>query len=686
MESKEQIEKHLQILVIGAGPAGVQMGYFLKKEKIDYLILEKGDKTCQFFRTYPRHRKLISINKKYNVGNEKLAMRYDWNSLLSEENKPLFTDITDEYFPNAQLLAEYVEDFANYHEINIKHNSGVEHISKNEQGIFKVKVKDSNITYYAPIVVTASGFGEPFRPNIKGIEFVDDYADTTIEGDYYKNKKVAIIGKGNSAFEFAKGIFNYADTIILISPNPLREASQTHYVGSVRATNNLSFEAYQLKSKNFLMNSEIRLIEKNKENPNKFNIYFPFTDEEKYEEAHVVDHVINATGFKMTTSFYDESIKPKMRNCTKLPVLDHTFQSVNVENLYVIGCLMHGCDYKRGTSGFVHGFRHNIKFLYRHLMEKHFDRPLAYTKCKNVDEMCDIFQEESLHSQELFLQIRTLCDVAVIRKNEIMYYKGILQDYVKHEDFKKEQDDIVIIMYLDYGKFFENTTNHPRPAKIEEGYTSSYLHPQYFVYKYDNKKLNLVSKFEIIEEIDNNFALSPRDKRQRDHLKTSIEKIETIRNLENQECIVKVEIDSKKLDAEILMNKIIGPYRTIDPKKDKNMNFMKLLPFEYVCDCLVFKQSAYNAGYTFDAKTKFDDEMWSIRINTACDKSGIVKVEIWPHKGNQITLLPIELEFTFPKTNSDILLAKIMYSSDLNDDLKKALEEGLINKTESLFE
>jgi thioredoxin reductase len=268
-------------------------------------------------------------------------MRYDWNSLLSDENKPLFTDLTDDYYPQAQLFAEYVEDFANYHEINIQHNSCVEHISKNEKEIFQVKVKDCDTIYFSPIVISASGFGEPFIPNIKGIELVDNYYDAIIEGDYYKNKKVAIIGKGNSAFEFAKGILNYADTIMLVSPETLLEASQSHYVGNVRATNNLSQEAYQLKSKNFLLNTEIKLIEKNKENSNKLNVYFPFT---QYEEAHVFDHVINATGFKMTSSFYDESIKPKTTICTKLPLLDHSFQSINVPNLYVIGSLMHECD------------------------------------------------------------------------------------------------------------------------------------------------------------------------------------------------------------------------------------------------------------------------------------------------------------------------------------------------------
>src|SRR5207248_2002706 len=50
-------------LVIGAGPAGLQLGYFLEQAGRNYLILEAGDSPGSFFRTFPRHRRLISINK-----------------------------------------------------------------------------------------------------------------------------------------------------------------------------------------------------------------------------------------------------------------------------------------------------------------------------------------------------------------------------------------------------------------------------------------------------------------------------------------------------------------------------------------------------------------------------------------------------------------------------------------------
>jgi hypothetical protein len=52
----------MEYLVIGAGPAGPAR-HFLEQAGRDYLILETGNAAGTFFRTFPRHRRLISINK-----------------------------------------------------------------------------------------------------------------------------------------------------------------------------------------------------------------------------------------------------------------------------------------------------------------------------------------------------------------------------------------------------------------------------------------------------------------------------------------------------------------------------------------------------------------------------------------------------------------------------------------------
>ena len=57
--------KYYEYLIVGAGPAGLQMGYFLNQAQRDYLILETNGMAGSFFATYPIHRTLISINKRF---------------------------------------------------------------------------------------------------------------------------------------------------------------------------------------------------------------------------------------------------------------------------------------------------------------------------------------------------------------------------------------------------------------------------------------------------------------------------------------------------------------------------------------------------------------------------------------------------------------------------------------------
>eukprot|EP01050_Picozoa_sp_SAG11_P007703 SAG11_NODE_652_length_7925_cov_3.950166_1_plen_130_part_00 len=68
--------------IIGAGAAGLQLGQFMHKNGRDYVTLEKQDRAASFFDRFPRHRKLISINKRYTGRSDPdFNMRHDWNSL-----------------------------------------------------------------------------------------------------------------------------------------------------------------------------------------------------------------------------------------------------------------------------------------------------------------------------------------------------------------------------------------------------------------------------------------------------------------------------------------------------------------------------------------------------------------------------------------------------------------------------
>lgn len=89
--SKASALRHRDYCVLGAGPAGLQMAYFLHQAGRDYVVFERAPGPGSFFTRYPRHRKLLSINKRYTgKANAEFNLRHDWNSLLSHDPRLLF--------------------------------------------------------------------------------------------------------------------------------------------------------------------------------------------------------------------------------------------------------------------------------------------------------------------------------------------------------------------------------------------------------------------------------------------------------------------------------------------------------------------------------------------------------------------------------------------------------------------
>ena len=99
------LEKVHDCIIVGAGPAGLQLGYFLKQAGRDFLILDGGNSVGSFFKQFPRHRKLISANKIYTGYSDRVRnLRWDWNSLIGEGDSPLFKEYNREYFPPADSM------------------------------------------------------------------------------------------------------------------------------------------------------------------------------------------------------------------------------------------------------------------------------------------------------------------------------------------------------------------------------------------------------------------------------------------------------------------------------------------------------------------------------------------------------------------------------------------------------
>lgn len=349
----------LDVVIVGSGPAGLQAAYYLKKKGHEVRVLERGKGVSEFFRVFPRHRKLISINKVHTgLSNPDTRMRYDWNSLLSDEGLE-FRDYSRRYFPSAEDMVRYMDDFAKLlgeDVILLEHDVSL--VSKAGER-FHVDCTNGE-SFAAKHVIVATGVSKPYVAGFEGEELIENYYDFDPDPERFIDKRVLILGKGNSAFETADSLIETAASIHVMSPDPVKFAWNTHFVGHLRAVNNNFLDTYQLKSQNAVIDADIVRIEKVE---GVFKVTCRMKAAEGHEMILTYDHVVACTGFRFDPTILSDDIRPGLCSYGKLPRMTEQWEAEEVENLWFAGTIMQYRDYKKTMSGFVHGFRHNVKVL-----------------------------------------------------------------------------------------------------------------------------------------------------------------------------------------------------------------------------------------------------------------------------------------------------------------------------------
>ncbi|HUQ57535.1 NAD(P)-binding domain-containing protein [Lentzea sp.] len=195
----------MEYLVIGAGPAGLQMGRFLHLAGREYVVLERSPEPASFFRGFPRHR-VLSTDDNWLFGGAPFS-RYSKRS-----------------FPGADDLVRYLEDFAR--PLNVRYDTPVTDVS--EHG--------------ARHVIIATG-QKPHLPSIPGIEHAETYADASTDPTEYAGKRVLIIGRGRSAFETADNISATARLTHTVGRSVQRIVKHgTEFVASIDGTGELRYD------------------------------------------------------------------------------------------------------------------------------------------------------------------------------------------------------------------------------------------------------------------------------------------------------------------------------------------------------------------------------------------------------------------------------------------------------------
>jgi thioredoxin reductase len=516
-------------IIIGAGPAGIQLAYYFKENNIPYIVLEKSQMCGSFFNNYPLSGKLISINKR-NTGSDvaDFKLRHDWNSLISNDDDLLFTKYSKDYYPDHNDLVRYLNDYAKIHKLNIKYGMNVNKIKKDDKDTYTLEItndKGEQEIYTTEKLIVATGLSKPNLPNmlIDVKQKIKHYAD--FEKDYFKNesnlakyenKSLIIFGNGNAAYELGNLLNPYCSRISILGRKPKDWSISTHYSGDLRSVYLPFLDTFLLKSLNSFDHTtgSIKITQESEKSKYNISYYYKindFIEEQPIYSMSDFDHVIFCTGWKFDNSIFDFDVE--LTTNDKYPKIKPHYESSNNKNLYFIGSLMHSLDFKKSSGGFIHGFRYLIKNFLNINYELGFN--INVFKNNYLNSLAKQIYNKINYTSPMYQMYGEIVDFFYFDKKtqEIIYYNNVSINLVLNGYFKMNTDQLFILS-LEYNKKtitdihgFDKTL-----SRIGDESSAALLHPILRAYNYIEEHLldlnynnlesdNKVLKSMLIDEI-----------------------------------------------------------------------------------------------------------------------------------------------------------------------------------------
>lgn len=168
------------VVIVGAGPAGISASLRAIERKLNYLTLER-ESLGGAVSKYPRQKLVMTSPVEFPLGGSLKKMQLSKENLLS-----FWKTICDR------------EDF------RVRLNESVESIRRQDDGIFQIVTGSGE--YRAQAIILAMGRGgTPRKLGVKG-EDLPKVMYRLIEADHYVNRNVLVVGGGDSAVEAAIGL------------------------------------------------------------------------------------------------------------------------------------------------------------------------------------------------------------------------------------------------------------------------------------------------------------------------------------------------------------------------------------------------------------------------------------------------------------------------------------------------
>lgn len=305
-------DKKVDVIVVGAGPAGLGVAVLLKKLDINFILLEKDD-IGSSFKKWPKETQFISPSFTGNF-----FKMPDLNA-ITPDSSPALSLLTEH--PTGESYVTYLEGVSNYHELPIYKGVNVTHVQKERRSfVLATSIGEYKCKY---LIWAAGEYQYPKKNTFHGGDLCTHYSEVTsfseLSGDHH-----IVIGAYESGFDAAVNLIKAGKKVTLLD--------EANYLELVKSDSSYCLSPFTRDRIHEVIN-HIDYCPETKATSVEF-------DEGNYvvktKNGRVFSSAIkpiNCTGFASSLTVIDKLFLFK----NGFPILNRFDESIQTKNLYLVG-------------------------------------------------------------------------------------------------------------------------------------------------------------------------------------------------------------------------------------------------------------------------------------------------------------------------------------------------------------
>ncbi|XP_073429113.1 FAD-dependent oxidoreductase domain-containing protein 2 isoform X5 [Dendrobates tinctorius] len=512
-----QINTH-DYCVLGAGPGGIQIAKFLEEAGRDYIVFERNLGPGSFFYHFPRHRKLISINKRFTGRmNKEFNLRHDWNSLLSQDEHLRFFHYSHEFFPHADDMVRYLNNFSSA--LNVHYGKEIR----------RVKMESNLEAWHGHYFVLEDQMEQEYMCKAINNGLLDTYQlkslDGLLEGDlsdlalirddsgklYVTHKHYLKSNPANNhtmipdSMLLQNNLDNFAarepydrvirclgwkfdfsifDSVLLVATG-LALANKVKFSGEEYAE---GYETVSIDPSNFTGQSVLILGRGNSAFETALNIL------SSTNFIHMIGR--SRVRLSLSTHYVGDLRSIKLKSSSglekKYPILKPNYEAKHSQGLFVVGTASHGIDFRKSAGGFIHGFRYTARSVHRIMENRYHNIPWPSTHY-SLSQLLNVLLKRINEASGLYQMFEVLVDVILLGEdsNNFEHLEEVPAGSIPtlgKSTGRKVYNTGVFILVMEYGKNFSGPDKdvfHYNRAigDAKAAWLSNFLHPIIYYYK-----------------------------------------------------------------------------------------------------------------------------------------------------------------------------------------------------------